>query len=303
MPLHRPRPLPSRFCRPVHASLRRLVEQRHQRQRVEIRQRWLRPLRRFQEKIQTLQWLVLPLGYAAILLTLTLIIAFLLFSPWTKVQEIRVIRHDPRVDIARIQKTLSPLFGRHMLLLRRADVLPLLQKSLPDLHDVTVNVSYPSRLVIRVTLDTLLARVQIDEGEPPTQSGAFLQSFLTEKGVYMQYPTSWVPYANELSLIHITDWGVLPTPGHPLLSPAFLTGMQNVEEILKRDFGQEVTERLIFLRAREFHLRTAEWWMWFDMRDPLEEHLHRYRLFLQSVKREQVREYVDLRLTDRVVYR
>lgn len=268
-----------------------------------MRQRWLRPLRRLEGRIRTLRWLLLPLGYAAIVLTLASILVLLLFSPWTKVQEISVIRHDPRIDIARVQQALSPLFGRRMLLLGRADVLPLLETSLPDLQDVQVDVSYPSRLVIRVTLDALVARVQIDEGELTAQSGAFLQSFLTKKGIYMQYPPSGVPHADELPLVRITDWGVHPTPLEHLLPQTFLAAMQKTEEILQRDFGQEVTERLVFLRAREFHLRTAEFGIWFDMRDSLEEHFHRYRLFLQSVPREYVREYVDLRPTDRVVYR
>ena len=268
-----------------------------------MRQRWLRPLRRLEGRIRTLQWLMLPLGYTAIVLTIVSMFVLLLFSPWTKVQEIRVLRQDPRTDIARVQQALSPLFGQRMLLLGRADVLPLLEKSLPDLKDVQVDVSYPSRLVIRVTLDALVARIQIDEGEIAAQSGSSLHGFLTEEGNYMQYPHSHVRHAEEFPLIHVTDWGVLPTPGDHLLPQTFLADLQKAEETIRRDFGQEVTERLVFLRAREFHLRTAEWWLWFDSRDPLEEHLHRYRLFLQSVQREHVREYVDLRPTDRVVYR
>ncbi|OGJ57219.1 hypothetical protein A3H22_03220 [Candidatus Peribacteria bacterium RIFCSPLOWO2_12_FULL_55_15] len=303
MSLRRPRPLPPRYRRPVSPSLRRLVEQRHQRQRADVRQRRLRHLRRFFGRIRTLQWLVLPLGYAAIVLTVASILFLLLFSPWTNVQEIRVIRNDPRVDIARIQHALSPLFGRRMLLLSRADVLPLLETSLSDLQDVMVDVSYPSRLVIRVTLDALAARMQIDEGKLAAQSGAFLNNFLTEEGIYLQYPPSYVRHADELPLFRITDWGVHPTPGNHILTQAFLANMQKTEEILQRDFGQETTERLIFLRAREFHLRTAKWWLWFDARDPIEEQLRRYRLFLQSVQQEQVIEYVDLRPVDRVVYR
>ncbi|MBI4129190.1 hypothetical protein HY464_00685 [Candidatus Peregrinibacteria bacterium] len=303
MPLRRPRPLPPRFRRSVHPSLRRLITQRHQRRCGDARRRWLRPLRRLEGRIRTLQWLILPLGYAAIVLTTAAILVVLLFSPWTKVQEIRVIRNDPRTDIARIQHALRPLFGRRMLLLGRADVLPLLEESLPDLRDVTVHVSYPSRLVIRVTLDPLVARMQIDEGELVTQSGSSQNGFLTDEGDYMQYPRSLVRHADELPLIHGTDWGVLPTSGDHILPKTLLAALQKAEEVLQRDFGQEVTDRLVFLRAREFHLRTTEFGIWFDTRDSLEEHFRRYRLFLQSVPREHVREYVDLRPIDRVVYR
>lgn len=268
-----------------------------------MRQWWSRPLRRFLGRIQALRWLVLPLGYAVILLAIALLFVLLLFSPWTKVQEIRVIRRDPRIDIALIQQALHPLFGRRMLPLGRADVLPLLQASMPDIQDVLVDVSYPSRLIISVTLDAPIARAQIDEGDHLAQSGALLRSFLTEKGVFMPYSPSSIPHADELPLLHITDWGVHPLPGDRILSPALLAALQKTEELLRRDFGQDVTERLVFLRAREFHLLTAGKWLWFDARSSPEEHLRRYRLFLQSVQREHAREYVDLRPIDRVVYR
>lgn len=267
------------------------------------RQSWQRPLHRMRGRLRALQWLMAPLGYAAILLVAVLAFVLLLFSPWTKVQEIRVIRSDHRVDIARVQEALNPLFGRWMLLLGRTDVLPLLQESLPDLRDVHVETSYPSRLIIRVTLDALVAQVQIDEGEPAAQSGSSLRGFLTEGGVYMHYPPATVRHLGELPRVHVTDWGVRPGTGDRILSPAFLAALFGAEGMLQRDFGQEVTEHLIFLRAREFHLRTAGWWVWFDTRDSIEEHLHRYRLFLQSVPREQIREYVDIRSLDRVVYR
>ncbi len=253
--------------------------------------------------MQALRWLALPIGYAAILLAIALLFVLILFSPWTRVQEIRVIRRDPRIDIALIQQALHPLFGRRMLLLGRTDVLPLLRTNMPDLQDVRVDVSYPSRLIVRVTLDAPIARVQIDEGDRPALSGALLRNFLTEKGVFMPYSPSSVPHANELPLLRITDWGVRPLPGDRILSPTLLAALQKTEEFLRRDFGQDVTERLVFLRAREFHLLATGKWLWFDARSSPEEHLRRYRLFLHSVQREHAREYVDLRPTDRVVYR
>lgn len=250
-----------------------------------------------------MRWLARPLVYAAILLAAALLFVFLLFSPWTKVQEIRVVRRDPRIDVALVQQALRPLFGRRMLLLGRADVLPLLQESMPDFKGVHVDVSYPSRLIINIVLDSPIARVQIDDADRFAQSGAFLRSFLTEKGIYMHYPPSSVPHTNELPLLRITDWGERPLPGNHILSPTLLTALQKTEELLRRDFGQDVTERLVFLRAREFHLLVAKTWLWFDIRSSPEEHLRRYRTFLQSDQREHAREYVDLRPIDRVVYR
>lgn len=252
--------------------------------------------------MQTLRWLAFPLVYAAIFLAAAMLFVLLLFSPWTKVQEIRVVRRDPRIDVALVQQALHPLFGRRMLLLGRADVLPLLQESMPDLQSVRVDVSYPSRLIISIALDPPIARAQIDDAGRSAQSGAVLHGFLTEKGIYMHYPPSSIPHAGELPLLRITDWGVHPLPGDRILSPTLLTTLQKTEELLRSDFGKDVTERLVFLRAREFHLLISGVWLWFDTRSSPEEHLQRYRTFLQSDQREHALEYVDLRPIDRVVY-
>jgi hypothetical protein len=64
-----------------------------------------------------------------------------------------------------------------------------------------------------------------------------------------------------------------------------------------------VFTRTLFLRAQEYHLQTREWTLWFDMRSSIEDHLQRYRIFLREIPHEEVREYIDLRLKDRVVYK
>jgi hypothetical protein len=59
----------------------------------------------------------------------------------------------------------------------------------------------------------------------------------------------------------------------------------------------------VYLRSREFHLQTAKYSLWFDMRSPLAQQIDRYRLFLQSAGAGAAKVYVDLRLQDRIVYR
>ena len=68
-------------------------------------------------------------------------------------------------------------------------------------------------------------------------------------------------------------------------------------------FALSVPGRIVFLRAREFHLRTKAFDLWFDLRSPLAEHLARFKIFLASISKEEVEQYIDLRLSDRVVYR
>jgi hypothetical protein len=59
----------------------------------------------------------------------------------------------------------------------------------------------------------------------------------------------------------------------------------------------------VYLRAREFHLDTPKLSFWFDLRSPLEEQLQRLRTFLTVVKFPEVKNYIDLRLIGKVVYK
>jgi hypothetical protein len=59
----------------------------------------------------------------------------------------------------------------------------------------------------------------------------------------------------------------------------------------------------VYLRSREFHILLDHFSLLFDMRNPVETHLRRYKVFLNSVPLDQIKEYVDLRLNGKVVYR
>lgn len=91
-------------------------------------------------------------------------------------------------------------------------------------------------------------------------------------------------------------------PGTVILPPEFFDRLRRAENALTLEFGQQVGLRTVYLRAREFHLDTPAISFWFDIRTPLEAQLQRLRTFLKAVKLPEVKEYIDLRLTGRVVY-
>jgi hypothetical protein len=116
-------------------------------------------------------------GLLVSFLTLGGLFLFLAFSPVVQVREIRVQRTEARVDIERVQKSLSPLFGRHLLFLPDYEVQELLRQSIPDLQEVTVQKRYPSELIVRVQLRPILARLTIETpSDVPTGSGAVAQA-------------------------------------------------------------------------------------------------------------------------------
>jgi len=245
------------------------------------------------------RWILLAFASA-----MALGIGLVLFSPIVQVREIGVVRTDSRLDPESVQKILAPMFGHHLLFVTEREVAELLQEGLPDLESVKITKDYPSKLTVRIDVLPVVAVLDIvspDEEAADTESGSTLRDYLLENGLYARYPA--VEGGEPLYRIRIVDWGVRPAPGTMLITPEFLTHMRSVEQAFRTQFGLDVIERSVFIRAREYHLRVGTVSLWFDVTSSMEEQLARYRVFLSSVGMDQVKEYVDLRLADRVVYR
>ncbi len=298
--------LPRRFNRPVTKETRAFAARRHARHADQRRDRWRRRKRRVSQLLKNWgialrRWILLVIVGSALLL-----IGLVLFSPIVQVREIRVTRDSVRVDSDRVQRALVPIFGRHLLFLSATEVTELVRAAVPDLTDVQMDKQYPSRIVVKITMEPLTARLQIDapEGDaaPATATGASVTAadFLTVGGRYVTHPTPG--NAGDLPLIRIVDWGVRPEPGTLLITPELLAALYaSVEavELLKIP----VTDRVVYVRAREFHLGTDRFSLWFDLQSPVLEQVARLKLFLEKIPAKEVTLYVDLRLSDRIVYR
>lgn len=303
MPMRPPRRLPRRLLRPVSPQTRLLVERRYERHRKHRWDVFRRVVRRFAERVVALRAYAIAAGVGVIILGLSSFFAIAIFSPVMRVTEVRVLHRDPRLDLEHVQSLLSPLFGKHLLLLSAYDVRTLLYEGVPDLASVDVRKDYPSTLEVRLALDPLVARVAIlvpDQGNLESGTGAIID-YLTQKGVYIS--SSRIADGGSLPLMSLVDWGARPTVGSQILPPALLEQIFQTEEELLEQFGQEVLHRTIFLRAREYHVETAQWDLWFDTRSSLDEQMQRYRTFMREIPHTAVHDYIDLRLKDRVVYK
>jgi len=249
-----------------------------------------------------MQWLIL-VGVGLVLLMGGLFA----FSPIVRIREIRVVRTNARLDIEEVQHILAPLFGRHLFFLPEYEVTNLLKDALSDLQEVEVSKRYPSLLHVRIALDPIVARLRIlspeDAADPQdyTGSGAGID-FLTERGIYIVAPMLEVPV--EIPTINLVDWGVRPEPGTELLIPEFLDRIAQTERALLQQFGHHVQATTVYLRAQEYHLQIDQGReLWFDTASTMDKQLLRYRTFLRNVPLDSVQTYVDLRLTDRVIYK
>ncbi len=314
--LQRPkRPLPRKFSRRATRATRTFVERKHQRHAQHRRERLKRWLRRTQTTLRSLgralrRWLL-----AIIAVVFCFIVGLFAFSPIIQVREIHIQRTQGRVDVRAVQEALAPFFGRHLFFLTPREVAAAVTQTVPDLDRVSVHKDYPSRLTVSITVKPVIARLQI-QGPPQSSSGSAatasgghlpppqpsdLHDYLTENGIYITARS--VESSGNLPLISIVDWAARPVPGTLLLKPDFLSQMQKAEQVLTDQFGQHIRARTVYLRAQEFHLQTGTIALWFDTQSPLEEQLARYRTFLQTVGPKAARQYVDLRVAGRVMYR
>jgi hypothetical protein len=279
-------------------------------------QRFRHALHRFKRKEEAIRGVIVRFALWLAGGIAVIAVAVALFSPIFTVREVRIARSDARIDIERVQRLLRPLFGRHLAFLSSQEVLPLLkdglpgnatvppEPGLPDLASVQVSKRYPSSLLLKLSLDPLIARLQITQSVgAKAATGSLTADFLTSQGVYVAYTPDQVGSGTALPLLKIVDWITPPEPFKPLLDEEFLKAIRNAEKAIAEQFGQQVSSRTIYLRGQEFHLLTKEYSLWFDLKSPLDIQLQRYRLFLQALGKTAAKEYIDLRLTDRVVYK
>ncbi len=251
------------------------------------------------------------------------VVAFALFSPMFEVREISIQRTQTRVDVRQVVSALTSIYGKHLVFVSTHDVSAPLQEVIPDLDTVTIRKSYPHKLIVRVTLKPVVARLLIEGSkssvapglpEPPvvgSGAGFFnpaLQKaavqkydYLTENGIYVSTPSA--QSGSSLLTLTIVDWAVRPVPGTPLLSPALVQRIRDTEAALAEQFGQQSKGRTVYVRGQEYHLDMGGFSLWFDVKSPLEDQLARYRIFLKAVGTKEVKRYVDLRLNGRVVFR
>lgn len=237
--------------------------------------------------------------------------AVLLFAPFFNVRRINIERRDPRIDPGEIQQTLSALFNQRLVLVTNAQVTSMLETEYPDIVRVSINKDYPSTLSVSIALEPVIASVTMEEngakdtevlsGALLTSTGAVHYAYITTQGTYVTAPIRLT--REKLERLVITDWGIVPQNRTKLLSPDILRMIFLARDTLRKDFGLEPTKIIVYLRAQEFHIKTPKGTLWFDERSDLPMQFQRFREFLKEISLDQVKEYIDLRIADKIVYK
>ena len=261
-------------------------------------------MRKVQASIHALRRRMLILSSIIAVALVALLIYLLVFSQLLRVQSIVIARQSPRLDIEEAQIALAPLLGQHILFASEVQTAALLHESIPDIRSITLRRQYPHTIKVTVSLAPLISSLTIVEPgqyvNQLTTTGSYVH-FLTDEGIYVYLPHAQV--SSELPHMYLTDWGAYPEPGSVLIPKPFLEHLWEMEQSLDDLFGHSVTKRVLYQRAREYHLAIDYMDLWFDTRSTVQQQLRRYRLFLKHIPRAEVGEYIDLRLVDRVIYK
>ena len=239
----------------------------------------------------------------------TAAVCFFLFSPSFTIQSISVVRRNTRTDIEEMQQVLRPFFGRHLFFLSPLLVERTIRNTLPEVTEVRITKKYPSEISVSVDLDSIVADVILGAPEDTEAQFMFPEErteylYLTQNGVFLEdsYPVTEEDGEERLH-IHLVDWAVKPIHRTELLTAEILEAMRTTQNIVEESFSHAVSGITYYVRAREYHIRTEGIVLWFDLSSPSVEQFDRYRQFLRTLSLEEVEEYIDLRLSDRIVYR
>jgi hypothetical protein len=318
MPIRKPKRLPKRFQRRTSA-ISRNVARKHSRKKErgsitvhmnKLNRQWRRIGRSFQGAMKNFRiWFTCLVGVVIVVISL-----YFMFSPLFSVSSVRVSRQDQRVDVEEIQKLLQPFFSKHILFVSPIRLSHEIQSAYPEVSSVKVNKNYPNEIHVVLFMDPIIADVLIGEpGDTEAQAEELqkaeeeeggLHRYITEKGVYLEYPFKLPKKPEEERLsIYLVDWAVKPEHRQKLFSESALHEVKSVRRILLESFGHTTKFTTFYLRSREFHVKTENNVLWFDLSNPVIQQINRYREFLRTFTQDTAKEYIDLRLHDRVVYR
>lgn len=247
-------------------------------------------------------WLIIGIGTIVVAILLAL-----LFSPFFDVRQITIQRQDPRIDLAEVQQLLSPLFRQRLILITRNQVASILKPQFPDIDTISIEKEYPSTLIISMTLEPVVARVLIDDSDtvPAVQSGALVESgsyaYVTRSGLYVLSPIA-LASSTPIPLLHFTDWGIRPQNRSRIVASDFMEKIFVARDILRADFGLTTLDIVVYVRAQEFHIRTNKTTFWFDLKSTLPAQFQRLRQFLKNMTLDQAKQYIDLRIEDKIIF-
>ncbi len=311
MPLKAPRRLPRRMNRQTSVFSRSIANRYYQapdrkaRRRKEQRLRISRKMARWWQIILSEFRLWLLIGIAGVIVSTILV---LLLAPFFDVRQIHIRRQDPRVDLEQIQQSLGPLFGQRLLLVTKGQVTSLLEPQYPDIDRIDIAKDYPSTLTVTMYLEPVAALVKIDDSElsATSQTGALVgsgaYSYITRSGFFVSSPIA-ISSTVAIPTLRFTDWGIRPQNRTRALSPDFVERIFSARDSLRTDFGLVTTDITVYVRAQEFHIRTNKVTLWFDLTSPLSVQFQRFREFLKTLSLDQVKEYIDLRIADKIIYK
>lgn len=247
-------------------------------------------------------------GVAAFFLLLILfLILFFLFT-YFKVQSVKIIRTDFRLNGEQISEYAQNLMGENIFLLSQKKIEQDFQKVFPEISKVTLKRMLPNTIYFQISSNPIAFRWACELSKKKiTETGAIenvpiQKLFFINANGQMSNPN---PDEQEAFLVYEKS----PCPKkirrhQQILSKKVVDTLQTGKKELETILGKNIDRAGYFRDGQEIHFvaedNTA---YWIDFASPLEEQISKLKMAIKlQPDLQEAREHIDLRIPKKIFY-
>lgn len=219
-------------------------------------------------------------------------VIFALFSPYFDLKKVIVIRDDPHINVAAVEKSLTDFYDKNLLFIKKERAKEVLLQAFPEFREVSLREKWPDKLEIKIKLS------------PPlfTLINNFDASFsvMSADGVILEEVGN-----DNLTLIKIQDYDRPLVSGTRFFNKLAIEKIQLSIGLFEEELSLPIKEIRLFPLAQELHLIVGkETAYWIDLQLDVTEQIKKVELGARKIGiYSKDIEHVDLRIPNRVFWK
>jgi|GEM_PF-1181157 hypothetical protein len=230
--------------------------------------------------------------FSVVFSMMTLFIIFALATPYFHLKKVSVVRDNPNLDVAQIEKSLEEFYGKNILFLAHKNVREKLSADFPEFRNISVNENWPSEIELHIKIS------------PPrfnllnTESANF--SVISEDGVILQEEPD-----ENLPVLKIFQYEKPILVRQKFISKEDLDNIEQAENRLEQEIKLPLNASHLYWKARELHLISqGDMAIWIDLSQDIESQMRKLELSAQEIGLYTNRfEHIDLRIPKQIFWK
>ncbi len=223
---------------------------------------------------------------------MALFIVFALMTPYFHLKKVSVVRDNPNLDVAQIEKSLEEFYGTNLLFLSHGALREKLSQDFPEFRNISINENWPSEIELQIKIS------------PPrfnllnTESANF--SVISEDGVILQEEPD-----ENLPVLKIFQYEKPIQVRQKFLTKEDLEKIGQAEILLQQDVKLPLQASHLYWQARELHLISqGEMEIWIDLTQSIESQMKKLELSANEIGLYSKRfEHIDLRIPKQIFWK